>query len=112
MVSKAIHQQSEKKAPGPDMLNFRVVRLLWKWDKKRIIDIMKHCVRLSIHPNVWKVAKEIVIRKPEKPDYALPKAYWSVCLLNCLGKVIKKVMMELITNAIELKLHTGQFRCR
>jgi hypothetical protein len=33
-VKKAIYTQSVKKAPGPDKINFKKIRLLWEWDAK------------------------------------------------------------------------------
>jgi hypothetical protein len=35
-IEKALYKQSIKKAPGPDKLNFKALRLLWSWDKARI----------------------------------------------------------------------------
>ena len=37
LVRKALFHQSIKKAPGPDRINFRALRLLWKWDTERIV---------------------------------------------------------------------------
>jgi len=36
-VERALIPQSVKKAPGPDKLLFGAMRLLWKWDKERIV---------------------------------------------------------------------------
>jgi hypothetical protein len=112
MVSRAVDQQSPKKAPGPDRLNFKAIRLAWQWDKKPILDLTRNCIRLGINPKAWKVAKGVVIQKPGKPDYAIPKAYRIIFLLNCLQKIIEKVVMELLSNTIEPCLPTGQFGCR
>jgi hypothetical protein len=35
-IEKALFEQSIKKAPGLDKLNFKALRLLWSWDKARI----------------------------------------------------------------------------
>jgi hypothetical protein len=35
-IEKALFEQSIKKALGLDKLNFKVLRLLWSWDKARI----------------------------------------------------------------------------
>jgi hypothetical protein len=112
MISNAIYHQSEGKAPGPDLLNFKAIRLLWNWNRERIVNITRQCVRLGYHPKVWKTAKGVVIRKINKPDYSQPKAYRVISLLNCLGKVVEKVITELISTTIEAKLHTGQLGCR
>jgi hypothetical protein len=35
-IEKTLFEQSIKKAPEPDKLNFKALRLLWSWDKARI----------------------------------------------------------------------------
>ena len=35
-IEEALFNQSTKKAPGPDRLNFKALRLLWQWDKDRV----------------------------------------------------------------------------
>jgi hypothetical protein len=34
----------------------------------------------------------VVIPKPNKPNYSNAKAYRPIALLNCLGKVLEKLM--------------------
>jgi hypothetical protein len=34
----------------------------------------------------------VVIPKPNKPNYSNPKAYRPIALLNCLRKVLEKLM--------------------
>jgi hypothetical protein len=34
----------------------------------------------------------VVIPKPNKPDYSAVKAYCPIALLNCIGKVLEKLM--------------------
>lgn len=54
----------------------------------------------------------MVIWKIHKWDNSQLKVYYGILLLNCLGKVVEKVIIELITTTIETKLHTGQFWCQ
>jgi len=41
---------------------------------------------------VWKTAKGILLRKPNKPNYSIPKAYRVISLLERLGKVGEKLV--------------------
>jgi ribonuclease HI len=113
-IRLALFDQSVKKAPGPDRLGFKEMRLLWEWDAHRIIAIVKTSFRLGIHPRVWKEAKGVVIPKPNKPNYGVAKAYRVITLLNCLGKVVEKVAANAIADQCERRqlLHDGQFGCR
>jgi len=51
-VECALYLQSVKKSPGQDKLSFGAVRLLWKWDKERIVDLAKATIRTGRHPAV------------------------------------------------------------
>jgi hypothetical protein len=56
----------------------------------------------------------MAFRKPDKPDYTQIKAYRVISLLNCLGKVVEKVVADMIAaycKAAEV-LHTGQIGCQ
>ena len=37
LVHAALFCQSPMKAPGPDKLDFKAIRILWSWDQKRTI---------------------------------------------------------------------------
>jgi hypothetical protein len=50
---------------------------------------------------VWKRASRIVICKPRKDDYSKLKVYHSIPLLSCMGKVVKKVVAELLGDEAE-----------
>jgi Reverse transcriptase (RNA-dependent DNA polymerase)/Endonuclease-reverse transcriptase len=113
-IEKALFEQSIKKAPGPDKLNFKALRLLWSWDKARIQALILQCFNQGIHPKSWKKAKGILLRKPNKSDYSIAKSYRVISLLNCLGKVAEKVAATAIANFCEANelLHEGQFGYR
>jgi len=89
-VERALFSKSVKKAPGPDKLSFGAIQLLWKWDKERMVRLTKAAIRTGRHPAVWKWASGEVIRKPGKDDYTQLKAYCSILLLSCRGKVVEK----------------------
>jgi len=93
-IREALFNQSVQKAPGPDRLGFKAIRLLW--DSQTIINVVKRSFRLGLHPRVWKEAKGVVIPKPNKPDYGVAKAYRVITLLNCPGKVVEKVAANAI----------------
>jgi hypothetical protein len=95
-VEKAIFTQSVRKAAGLDRLNFRAIRLLWSWDSRRVTALVRACIRKGAHP--WKVAKGVLLKKPNKPDREKVKSYRTISLLSCLGKVVEKVMADEIAD--------------
>jgi len=63
---------------------------------------------------VQKVAKGILLRKPNKPDYTAVKAYRVISLLNCLGKLVERIAADAIAHHCETvgALHPGQMGSR
>ena len=47
---------------------------------------------MGIWPDYFKHSKTVVIPKPEKPAYNIPKAFHPIVLLNTLGKLFEKVI--------------------
>jgi hypothetical protein len=43
-----------------------------------------------------------MIPKPNKPDYSSEEAYRPIALLNCLGKVLEKLMAVRLGQIVEL----------
>jgi ribonuclease HI len=113
-VHEAIHNQSTTKSPGPDRLSFKAIRILWEWEPERVTALVRAAVRTGTQPTAWKNTRAVVIPKPGKPDYRKAKAYRVIALLNCLGKVVEKVVATRISNFVEERgiMHPGQFGSR
>ena len=43
---------------------------------------------------MWKETTGVILKKPNKPDYAAFKTYRIIFLLNCLGKVAEKIIVK------------------
>ena len=114
MINKALMTQSTSKAPGPDKFNFRILRMVWEWDSKRLITMVQHSIRLGYQPKRWKKARGILLEKGGKRDLSLVKSYRVISLLNCVGKVVEKVIAGLLSQFCEAfsKLHSGQMGAR
>jgi ribonuclease HI len=108
-VQEALSDTSNFSAPGPDNAS-------WFWLKHIVSDlsgcecgddahVAKHsntvvrvaayfnaCIQFGIHPSIFKQSRTVVIPKLGKPDYSKAKAYRPIVLLNCLGKLLEKVI--------------------
>jgi hypothetical protein len=62
---------------------------------------MQATLDLGYFPTVLKETVTIVLRKPEKPDYTVPKAYRPIALENTIGKIFESVMAEIISYLTE-----------
>ena len=101
VVEKALFCQSTTKAPGPDKFNFKAIRLLWSWEPDQIVAIVKNTIRLHYHPTGWKRARRILLEKGNKRDKSLIKSYRVISLLNCMGKLVEKVVAEQLSQFFE-----------
>jgi hypothetical protein len=46
LVERALFSQPVKKVPGPEKLSFGAIRLLWRWNETRIVELTKAAVRI------------------------------------------------------------------
>ena len=69
-----------------------------------------YAIRLGYHPTEWKKARGILLEKGGKRDFRLIRSYQVISLLNCIGKVIEKVVAKQLSQYCEdnSKLHPGQ----
>ena len=114
VIEKALMTQSTSKAPGLDKFNFRIFRMVWQWDSKRIIAMIQNAIRLRYQPKRWKKARGILLEKGGKRDLSLVKSYRVISLLNCMGKIVEKVVAGQLSHYCEKfsKLHPGQMGAR
>ena len=95
--------QQLNKAPGPDGISNRILKACAKKLLKMIMPLFQACIIQAYHLEVFKTANTIIIKKPGKKDtdYAIPKGYHPITLLNTLGKVIESIMGKKISYLME-----------
>lgn len=76
--------------------------------------MVQQAIRLGYQPKRWKRARGILLEKEGRRDFSLVKSYRVISLLNCLGKVVEKVVAGLLSGHCEKfsKLHQGQMGAR
>lgn len=89
-VDQALAGMSNKSAPGPSGIGYKLVKWAFASHTEFILDIYNSALRLGHHP--WMTAKVAIVPKPNKQDYSEAKAYRLVSLLECFGKVLEKVV--------------------
>lgn len=113
-VCRSLYNQVQMKAPGPDVINFNALKLLWEYVSRRVTVLIRQCIKLGFHPHAWKTAKGVMLQKPNRINYTLVKSYQVITLLYCLGKVCKKVAAEILAYWCEVHhiLHESQRELR
>ena len=66
-----------------------------------LTQIFRASLALNYYPDQWKFYTTIVLRKPGKPDYSLPKAYRPVALLDSMAKILSACVAEDLASLAE-----------
>ena len=82
------------KAPGPDGIPNIVLTRCADLLIDRLYFIFNAMVTRGLFYEPWKRFTTVVLRKPGKPKYNVPKAYRPIALINTLVKVLTAVLAE------------------
>ncbi|KAJ5264619.1 hypothetical protein N7505_007412 [Penicillium chrysogenum] len=102
------------KAPGEDGLPAIVWKMTWPTVKYRVLERFQASLAEGSLPRQWRHAKIIPLKKPNKANYTIAKAWRPISLLATLGKILESVVAERISHAVETHglLPTSRFRAR
>ena len=109
-ISDGARSRLGRRTRSPDKINFQILQMIWGWDKARITSMVYHAIRLGYHPTQWKRARGILLEKGGKRDFGMVRSYRVISLLNCIGKVVEKVVAKELSQFCEdySKLNFGQ----
>ena len=96
----ALKKCNKKSAPGNDGISNRIVSNSPENIKEIILKIFQFSLKLGHIPKSWKAAKIIMIHKRGKPKQEFT-SYRPVSLLNCLAKLLEKIINSKITNGLK-----------
>ncbi|KAK4071132.1 hypothetical protein Purlil1_13494 [Purpureocillium lilacinum] len=91
-VEDAIRNAAPLKAPGPDGIVNRALQIASPWIRQHLTRIFNQSLSLEYCPQHFRNSTTVVIRKPGKDNYTVPKAYRPIALLNTLGKVMDAII--------------------
>ncbi|CAA7268136.1 unnamed protein product [Cyclocybe aegerita] len=94
----ALKRCSNSSAPGPDHVTWVHLKELLK-DKHVLalfIVLANACLQVGHWPCIFKESLSVIILKPNKPSYAVPKAFRPIVLLITFGKLIEKMIANRI----------------
>ena len=96
--NNAIRKCNDSSAPRPDKILWKILKWIINDNDCliSIINITNVCINLGHCPLYFKSLTSIIISKPNKSLYDSPKFFYSIMLLNTLGKLIEKVIGERI----------------
>ncbi|KAI5118391.1 hypothetical protein M0805_007525 [Coniferiporia weirii] len=94
-VDVALAGTSSTSAPGPSGVSYPYLCLLHSSYPSLLLSLFSACLRHGVHP--WTSAVIVVIPKPNKPDPSLPRAFRPIALLECMGKLLEKIVATRLT---------------
>ena len=95
-VDSALSPTLNNSAPGVSGINYQALKWAWILRPTELLWILCWSLQLGVHHDWWKTAITVVIPKPNKPSYSEPRAYHPIQLLECLGKLLKKIIASRI----------------
>ena len=96
-VDNALSHASNTSAPGRSGIGYKALKWAWHTRPDEILRIMRMARRLGVHHELWKTATTVVLPKPGKPSYSDPRAYRPIQLLECIGKLLEKIVTTRIS---------------
>ena len=96
LIEPLLMKATNRSAPGQTGHTWMLIKWAWEADSDRIVNLMEACLKTGYHPRLWKEAIVSVIPKPKRADYTLAKNFRPISLLECLGKLLEKIVAKLI----------------
>ena len=103
-VRRHVLSLSPYKASGPDNIPNVVLQKALDHIEDYLGSIYRAILRLGIYVDDWRTFTTVVLRKPGKPNYEVPKAYRPIALLCTMAKVLTAIVAEDISYMVENEL--------
>ena len=97
----AVWKTKPDKAPGPDELPNRIVKMITEQATTELVRLFTACLKHGYHPREFRKAITVMLKKPGKKDYTDPAAYRPIALLNTLGKILESIVAGRISDLAE-----------
>ena len=94
---------SAYKAPGPDGIPNVVLKKSIDLISDHLYYLFRAIFEIDVYPDEWKESITVVLRKPGKPSYEVPKAYRPIALLNTMGKLFSTLIADDLSHFCETR---------
>ena len=100
-IASCLMKTKPWKAAREDGIPAGVWRQVWPAVSESVRHLFQTSLDTGVIPQQWKVAKIIPLKKRNKDDYTLAKAWRPISLLSTLGKLLEAVVAERVSFAVE-----------
>jgi hypothetical protein len=100
-IHRHIAKLSPYKATGPDGIPNIVLQKCADILIGRLTRMYRAIVELNLYFDPWREFTTIVLRKPGKPSYEVPKAHRPIALISTMAKVLTAIVAECLSKEVE-----------
>jgi hypothetical protein len=93
-LNRACSAKIKGTIPGSDYITQVIITKAYQAIPDHFLQLYQALLDIGHHPTCWKQAIGVILKKPRKLDYSLPKAYKVISLLNYLGKVSERILAQ------------------
>ena len=93
-IQQSIENLKSKDCPGPDRIHPRFIYECGNDIIKPLLFLFQACWHEGNVPRIWKKDNRIYIPKPGKDSYNTEKAYRSLSLNSCVGKMLEQIVTK------------------
>ncbi|KAJ5481378.1 reverse transcriptase [Penicillium sp. IBT 31633x] len=102
-VMHAIQRSASYKAPGPDGIPNAALKKAIEIPNLLMFltHLFNECLRLGYCASHFRESTTVILRKPGKSDYTIPKSYRPITLLSTLEKALESVLATRLSYLVE-----------
>ena len=100
-IKAQIHHLSPYKASGPDEIPNIILQKSFNLIADHLLYLFQAVFSLHTYYKPWKHFTTVILRKPGKPDYEVPKAYCPIALLCTIAKVLTAIIAEDLSRLVK-----------
>jgi hypothetical protein len=100
-INCTISNTSSYKASGPNRICNIVFKCAISTLTPYLLYLFNTIFTLRTYFDPWREFTTVVLRKPGKADYSIPKAYCPIALINTTCKLLTNLVVEQVTHIIE-----------
>ena len=100
-VKNAIKHFNKNSAPGPDKITIELIQNGGEVLITALSLLIRNSFLLGHFPKPWKQDNKIYLKKPDKDNYHEEKSYRPISLLNTLGKIYERIILQEAVNILE-----------
>ncbi len=101
-IKHAINFSALRKAFESDDISFAIIQRAYKSILKIFNLVYSDLIENDYHSKIWREGTKIILKKSDKLNYSISKTYRIITLLNCLEKVVEKIIAVQLSYTAEI----------